>query len=88
MTARKPVAATDIDYDLAMLSEPLDGDQLDALSAIISARDTITELQALIGQMQTRLESGAAPYPLREQYAIDLDELSDRLHLHLTGLLS
>lgn len=88
MPAMKPAAhATDLDYDLAMLGDPLTDDALDALSTLIDARDAATELLAHLAQMQTALESGAPAYQTREQYAVDLEQLADTIHINVSGLL-
>lgn len=78
---------TDLDYDLAQLGDPLTDEALDALSSIIDARDTLAEMTHIINVMQNRLEAGAPAYATREEYAFDLDQLADRLHIAISGVL-
>lgn len=75
------------DVDIAQLGDPLTDDALDALSTIIEARDAARELLARLQQMQDQIEAGRAPYATREQHAIDLEELSDKIHVNIAGIL-
>lgn len=76
------------DVDVAQLGTPLDGDQLDAISDCVDARLAAEELLAHVGHMQRMLEAGAPAYSTREQFAVDLDQLADRIHAAVSGLLS
>ena len=73
--------------DTAMLGDPLTDDALDALSSVIDARDALAEMTHLVRVMQDRLEAGAPAYATREEYAFDLDQLADRLHIAISGVL-
>lgn len=89
MTATKPKPHTDdLDYDLAMLGDPIADDALDVISSVIDGRDAATELLAHLNHMQQMLEAGALAYQTREQFAVDLDQLADRIHIAVGGLLS
>jgi len=74
--------------DTAMLGDPLTDDALDALSSVIDARDALAEMTNLIGRLQARLESGAPAYATCEEYAFDLDQLADKIHIAVGRVLS
>jgi hypothetical protein len=75
------------DVDIAQLGDPLDDDALDALSSVIDARDALAEMTNLINRLQSRLEAGQPAYATREEYAFDLDQLADRVHIAVAGIL-
>ena len=74
--------------DTAMLGDPLTDDALDALSSVIDARDALAEMTHLVRTMQTRLEAGAPAYATLEEYAFDLDQLADKIHIGIGRILS
>lgn len=71
---------TDLDYDLASLVEPLAGETLDVLDAVIEARDACDELRSHIARAQEALEAGLFDFKTRHEIAADMLELSDLLH--------
>jgi hypothetical protein len=71
--------ATDLDYDVASLSEPLSDAALDVLDAISDAKDALPELLAYLNQAQAMAEAGRTPFEISERFGFDLDELIDRI---------
>lgn len=76
-TTKSPAHATDLDYELAQLGDPLTGDALDMLSTVITARDAARDLLDYITRIQHTLEAGATPHQVRERFGADLDETLD-----------
>lgn len=77
----------EMDYDLALLGDPIADDALDAISSVIDGREAATELLAHLNHLQAMLESGAHAYATREMFAVDLDQLADRIHIAVGALL-
>lgn len=75
------------DVDVAQLGSPLPGDALDALSDVIDARNAARDLAALTQHAATLLESGANPYQVREQFAVDLEMAATALRVALAAVL-
>lgn len=78
MPKNTAATVTDLDYDLASLSEPLTADGLEMLSTVLDARDLLHELLAYTQQVQALLEAGRTPFEVRELFGLDLDDLTDK----------
>lgn len=87
MPTTKHAHLDEIDFDLAQLGEPLDGDALDVLSDVITARDTATEILAHLKHLQQVIEGHAPTYQAREQFAVDLEETLDTLRAQVGAIL-
>ena len=87
MPTRTTHRLDDFQIDTAQLGAPLPGDTLDALSDVIDARNAARDLTALTEHAQTLLESGANPYQVREQFAVDLEMAAAALRHALAAIL-
>lgn len=68
------VHATDLDYDLAMLGDPIGDDSLDFLDALLPAKDAAGLLVELIGGAQSMIESGVSPFEVRERLSVAIQD--------------
>jgi hypothetical protein len=78
-TTAAVVHATDLDYDVASLSEPLTEEAHVMLDAVLDTRDYLHELMAYVGQAQAMLEAGRSPFEVKERFGFDLDEVITQL---------
>jgi hypothetical protein len=75
------------DLDVAQLREPLTDAQLDALDAVLEARDAARDAVALLEHMQAVIEAGADPYRTREQFGVDLEQATEAVARHTSEIL-
>jgi hypothetical protein len=87
MPTAKPHHLDQFDIDIAMLGDPIADDALDAISSTIEAREAATELLAHLAHFQKMLEGGAPAYKTREQFAVDFEQLLERIGAGVSGLL-
>jgi hypothetical protein len=78
----------EMDYDTALLpGQQIDDDALDAISSTIDGLQAAEEMVAHLEHMKAMLMAGHPAYSTREQFAVDLDQLADRIHIAVGALL-